>query len=498
MNKTAKLIATHNRWCGSRTGDIPGSGNPIDAVPPACQIVNTAGITGGAPFNSSGDHPWLYCPASVMNNNNEREIVQGLAAYQPNRTFSFQLDVQPASSGTIRVERCDGHPQYNPEIYRHALEAFKQHLEDTNYEDNNASMFEFYVRRPQAHCERLGFFSNANRHDLSFLTVDDDNLWMKPGGEQANTPPMMDFRYPNSNRRFMWGRKIGPNLCMSLIRPSSFGNITVIPQDFPYTTLSKRNPPFFPGEWDISPDIPEPGIRSAYAGCDHYGGWNPSRLSREGDFIPSEPGEAISVMDVDIYYKKVYRRWVLDREVLVADHSSEWQEGGYDWRFLCAVIKRTSIIRFTDSEGTSWMVYKIRYPQANTDYNHGAMYWDTHADADPPTPLCVGQDLQYLHELFVDSFPDNIPGIVETRFPKDCFFDIKIQAAVFIMRTSKSMTDYLNNMGWTTIVLDEKNNPHDPVNYGDQVVRHRLWCRTVLWCTAKQTMPIPVINSAKT
>lgn len=487
-----RMVIESNKWCGSR-GVIPGSGNRVVSVPPACQIVNSSS-TDTAPFGSAGDKPWFYCAASEYNKlYKKRKLLPGLAAYQPNRVVSFMLDVEPDAAGTIRVGRTFDYPHpviHPPYIYQIAKAEMDRRRDDPDFEWDEDQVEPFFVKPPQAHCERLGFFSNVNRHNMDYLTRNVKN-WAKPGGGQANNPPI-------DRGNFLWSRILGSNLCMSLIRNPSHGRISVIPQDFQESILEQRGPPFFEGEWNFSTPFPNTPGQNPFSGCEYFAGWSPSLLNRVGDIIPSSPGESVlGVVDRDDYYVKIaLGKWEFSHTVVIEDHSDDWKEGSYDWRFLNAVIRRTYW-----TWGPTERIHHFRHPRLNKKNPAGAMYWDFREDNAeyPPTPLSIGEppnpDQQFYGEVFLDSFPDNIISVAETcGLARDCFFDLKIQAAVYAMRASGDMADWLANYGMNVIELSRTNDPHDPTQYRDDVPRVRIWCRTVLLCTAKQVMPIPVLE----
>lgn len=498
MMNPQRMVIESNKWCGSRNGVIPGSGNRVVSVPPACQIVNSS-LTDTAPFGSTGDKPWFYCAASEYNEMYEkRKLLPGLAAYQPNRVVSFMLDVQPDALGPkpIRVDRTFEHPHpvnHHPYIYYFAKAEMDRRRDDPAFEWDESQVEPFFVKPPQAHCERLGFFSNVNRHDMNYLTRNVKN-WAKPGGGQANTPPI-------DKENFLWSRILGSNLCMSLIRPSSHGEISVIPQDFQESILEQRGPPFFEGEWNFSTPFPNTPGRNPFSGCEYFAGWSPSLLNRDGDIIPSSPGESVlGVVDRDDYYvRNAQGRWVFSHTVVIKDHSDDWEEGSYDWRFLNAVIRRTYW-----TWGFTQRIHHFRHPKPNKKHPAGAMYWDLSGDEDnpaeyPPVPLSIGgpptPDQRFYSKVFLDSWPENIISVAENcGLPRECFFDLKIQAAVYAMRASGDMADWLASSGMNVIELSRTNDPRDMLNYRDDVPRVRIWCRTVLLCTAKQVMPIPVLE----
>lgn len=396
-------------------------------------------------FKGSAPQPFRCCPDSVLAltqplpqffYERRRPLKSFARDYEANRKWTVWFYLHPQDDGGGAHEAGQLFNTENLTMYQEARAFYRQNL---IYDDKLDSLNPNFVVPPQAHCERLAFFSNFGLRpdeDWNMSHPEIFSGWFGPGGAQRNVPPV-------GVNKAVWPR-VGA--------PAHNPWLRQLAQGYTYD----------------DPAVPQtgPGASNPFRAAETQFCWCPSILGRAGDaplnfVVP--PTTTLAWGEGERKESYVGRRWVAD------DWSDEFrlEPGGYDWRFLNSVITRQH-----------WS-YLPTTPRSRTFYKrHYLMYWDLSTHYGIPSGLAGESGDIYSTETlpWLMRFYANRAGV-----PRRTLFDATIQAGVFACRMADTTIEHLRNVGYKPIILSDM----------DKNPGKRVWAYTQVKMQIRQAMPYP-------
>jgi len=398
--------------------------------------------------------PFQYCNASWWSEDaGQREYLTGVAEYSPHKEAEFSFWVEPfrdsenglPGSGDVRIRDGVLRDQADPYslLWRRARLARETLWNTGDYKELQKG-WAIMVPKPQAHCERLAFWSNLSPRIDAAKTP-----WFGPGlpGDSGNSssPPL-------SASKTMWRRAASFNFNPSLVKGSGDDAGSKVNQGFAMNDSG----------------VPKPDFDDSYRAAATWA-WAPSRLRREGDTLSTYEIGGTQQASGRTY------RWELGGDKvghLVDSWTVKLERGKYDWRFFNSLIRRRKWSR------------GIGYARQFTE-DHFPLWWDLNRNCGTPHGLS-NEDalatviLKYAYHLDDPEGP-YIPTYPSQKMEMHTYFDVKIQACVFSVRLGSAIVKAIAGEGWNLLKLADSSN-------GTHVGRY--WEHTQYYVSIRRAMPV--------